>query len=121
LLEKFSVRKPFTVLGGVILVVVLGIMSVVNTSTDLLPTMDLPITAIMTTYIGATPEQVEQSVSIPIETRMSTLSGIDTVQSISTEHMVASEHKLSITGMKKNVLTDEHLRKMDVFVKALLS
>lgn len=87
MLEKFSVRKPFTVLVGVLLVTVLGIVSFMNTSTDLLPAMDLPFTAIFTTYIGATPEQVERDVSIPLETRMSTLSGIQTVQSISSEHV----------------------------------
>jgi len=87
MLEKFSVRKPFTVLVGVILVIVLGVVSIFNTSTDLLPAMDLPFTAVFTTYIGATPEQVERDISIPLEARMSTLSGIQTVQSISNEHV----------------------------------
>ena len=87
MLEKFSVRKPLTVLVGVILVVVLGIVSFMNTSTDLMPAMDLPFTAIFTTHFGATPEQVERDVSIPLETRMSTLSGIQSVQSISMEHV----------------------------------
>ena len=87
MLAKFSVRKPFTVLVGVILVLVLGVVSFISTSTDLLPEMDLPFTAIFTTYIGATPEQVERDVSIPLETRMSTLGGIQTVQSISSEHV----------------------------------
>jgi HAE1 family hydrophobic/amphiphilic exporter-1 len=87
MLEKLSVRKPFTVLVGVILIIILGIVSVTRTSTDLLPAMDLPFSAIITTYVGATPEQVERDVSIPLEARMSTLSGIETVQSISAEHM----------------------------------
>jgi len=87
MLEKFSVRKPFTVLVGVILVIVLGVVSFMNTSTDLMPSMDLPFTAIFATHFGATPEQVERDVSIPLETRMSTLSGIEMVQSISMEHV----------------------------------
>ncbi|MCL2249977.1 MAG: efflux RND transporter permease subunit [Oscillospiraceae bacterium] len=87
MLAKFSVRKPFTVLVGVVLVLVLGVVSFMGTSTDLLPAMDLPFTAVFTTYVGATPEQVERDVSIPLETRMSTLGGIQTVQSISNEHV----------------------------------
>ena len=87
MLEKFSVRKPLTVLVGIILVTVLGIVSFTNTSTDLLPAMDLPFTAIFTTHFGATPEEVERDVSIPLETRMSTLSGIEMVQSMSMEHV----------------------------------
>jgi len=87
MLEKFSVRKPFTVLVGIILVVVLGVVSFMNTSTDLMPSIDLPFTAIFTTHIGSTPEQVERDISIPLETRLSTLSGIRNVQSISSEHV----------------------------------
>ena len=85
--EKFSVRKPFTVLVGVVLIIVLGVVSFANTSTDLLPSMDLPYSAVFTTYPGATPEQVERELTIPLETRMSTLGGIETVQSISSEHV----------------------------------
>ncbi|MCL2365360.1 MAG: efflux RND transporter permease subunit [Defluviitaleaceae bacterium] len=87
MLEKMSVRKPFTVLVGVVLVIVLGVVSLMNTPTDLLPAMDLPFTMVLTTQIGATPEQVERDISIPLEARMSTLSGIESVQSISAEHM----------------------------------
>jgi len=87
MIEKFSVRKPFTILVGIILIIVLGVVSFMNTSTDLLPSMDLPFSAIVTPYIGATPEEVEATVSMPIEARMSTLSGISSVQSISNEHM----------------------------------
>jgi len=75
------------VLVGVILVVVLGIVSVTRTSTDLLPSMDLPFSAVFTTYIGATPEQVERDISIPLEASLSTLSGIQNIQSISSEHV----------------------------------
>ncbi|MCL2854152.1 MAG: efflux RND transporter permease subunit [Defluviitaleaceae bacterium] len=87
MIEKFSVRKPLTVLVGVILVIVLGIVSFMGTSTDLLPSMDLPFAVVFTTYVGATPEQVERDVSIPLEGRLATLSGIANVTSISNEHV----------------------------------
>ncbi|MCL2168876.1 MAG: efflux RND transporter permease subunit [Defluviitaleaceae bacterium] len=86
MIEKFSVKKPLTVLVGVILIVVLGFISFANTTMDLLPSMDLPFVIVVTQYVGATPEQVEADVSIPIEGSMATLSGISTVQSISNEH-----------------------------------
>ena len=86
MLEKISVRKPFTVLVGVILVIVLGVVSFMSTSTDLLPSMNLPYAVVMTTYIGATPEQVETEVTAPIENRMGTVGGIKNITSISNEH-----------------------------------
>jgi HAE1 family hydrophobic/amphiphilic exporter-1 len=87
MLSKFSVRKPLTVLVGVLLIIVLGTVSFMNTTTDLFPEMELPFAAVFTTYIGATPEQVERDIAIPLETRMNTLSGIQSVQSISMEHV----------------------------------
>lgn len=87
MLEKFSVKKPLTVVVGMIIVVVLGVVSFMNTSTDLLPEMELPFSVVMTTHIGATPEQIERDVTIPIEEAMSTLSGIDMVSSTSSEHV----------------------------------
>ena len=57
-MPKYSVKKPFTVLVAVILVVVLGVVSLVRIQTDLLPAMNLPYLLVMTTYPGASPEQV---------------------------------------------------------------
>ena len=58
MLSKFSVKKPYTVIVGIILVIVLGVISFANMTTDLLPNMDLPYVAVYTTYVGATPEPV---------------------------------------------------------------
>lgn len=86
MLEKLSVRKPLTVLVMVILIIVLGTVSFMNTTTDLLPSLNLPYAIIMTAYGGATPEQVEMEVTIPIEGRMGTVSGIKNISSTSSEH-----------------------------------
>jgi HAE1 family hydrophobic/amphiphilic exporter-1 len=83
---KFSVRKPFTVLVGVILIITLGVVSFMNTTTDLIPSINLPYVMIFTFYRGATPEQVEVEVSAPIESRMGTISGIKNISSVSSEH-----------------------------------
>ena len=87
MLEKLSVKKPLTVLVGVILIIILGTVSFLNTPTDLLPDIDLPVAAVITTNPGATPEQIEREISIPMEGAMSTLSGINSVSSISNEHV----------------------------------
>ena len=58
-MEKFSVRKPFTVLVAVLIVIILGFVSVSNMTTDLLPSMSLPYMIVVTPYPGASPERVE--------------------------------------------------------------
>ena len=76
MLSKFSVKKPMTVFVSVIFVILLGIISFLNTKTDLLPSLDLPYMTVVTTYPGASPEKVEQNVTRPIEQGLSTTSGI---------------------------------------------
>lgn len=79
-MPKYSVKKPFTILVAVILVLVLGVVSLLRIQTDLLPSMNLPYLLVMTTYPGASPEQVETDVTQPLENSLSTLNGINTKQ-----------------------------------------
>ncbi len=84
--SKFSVKKPYTVFVAVILIILLGVISFMNMTTDLLPKMDLPYAIIMTTYVGASPEKVETTVTKPVEQSMATVSNIKNVSSISSEN-----------------------------------
>ncbi len=86
MLSKFSVKKPYTVLVGVILVVVLGIVSFTKMTTDLLPSISLPYVIVMTTYPGASPETVEVAVTKPVESAMATVSNIESISSVSSEN-----------------------------------
>lgn len=86
MLSKFSVKKPFTVLVGVILTLILGYVSYTKMSADLLPDINLPYVIVMTTYIGATPETVESVVTAPVESSMATISNIEAIQSMSSEN-----------------------------------
>jgi len=85
-MSKFSVKKPFTVFVAVIAILVLGVVSYLKMTPDLLPNMDFPYIMIMTTYPGASPEKVENEISRPLEQAMSTLENIKTVSSTSSEN-----------------------------------
>ena len=87
MISKFSVKKPYTVIVAVILVIILGIVSFTKMTTDLLPSMELPYAVVMTTYQGASPETVETTVTKPVEQSMATISNIKEVNSISSENM----------------------------------
>ena len=85
-MPKYSVKKPFTILVAVILVLVLGFVSLTGIQTDLLPAMNLPYLLVMTTYPGASPEQVEADVTQPLENALSVLNGVKNVTSQSNEN-----------------------------------
>ena len=86
-MTKYSVKKPFTVLVGVVLAIVLGVVSFLELNTDLLPAMDLPYVVVYTVYPGASPERVETAVTQPLEQAVATTSGLENISSISSENL----------------------------------
>ena len=82
-MSKYSVKKPLTIIVLVIVIIALGIVSVVRMTPDLLPSIDLPYMVVMTTYPGATPEEVQEEVTKPLEQNLATLENLKTIQSIS--------------------------------------
>lgn len=86
MLSKFSVKKPYTVVVGIVLIIILGIVSFRDMTVDLLPSMNLPYAIVMTTYPGASPEEVEEIVTKPVEQTMATVSNIKNIQSVSSEN-----------------------------------
>lgn len=85
-MTKLCVKKPFTVLVGVIMVIVLGVISFTRITTDLLPEMSLPYVVAVTTYPGATPEKVESSVTTVLESSLGVVNGVKSVSSTSAEN-----------------------------------
>ena len=86
MLPKLSVKKPMTIFVAVIVVMVLGIVSVFKMTPDLLPNMDFPYAIILTTYPGQTPETVESVVTKPLEQSLSTIDGVKTITSTSSDN-----------------------------------
>ena len=86
MLPKLSVKKPMTIFVAVIVVIVLGIVSVFKMTPDLLPNMDFPYAIILTTYPGQTPETVESVVTKPLEQSLSTIDGVKTITSTSSDN-----------------------------------
>ena len=85
-MSKYSVKKPYTVLVAVVLVLVLGFVSFTKMTTDLLPSINLPYLMVVTTYPGASPEKVESSVTAPLESALGTVTGVENVTSTSAEN-----------------------------------
>ncbi len=87
MLAKFSVKKPMTIVVAVILIIILGVMSFLNTGVDLLPEIELPYVIVMTTYPGAAPESVETDITKPLESSLGLVSGLKNISSVSSENV----------------------------------
>ena len=87
MLSRFSVKRPYTVWVAVAMVLVLGYISLTNMTADLLPSIDLPYSVVYTSYIGASPDEVEQQVTRPVESALATVSNIEKISSVSSENV----------------------------------
>lgn len=87
MLSKFSVKKPMTVFVAVVLVILLGVVAFTRMTPDLLPNLDFPYVVIVTSYPGASPEQVESEITRPIEQSVATLDNLSDIQSTSSENV----------------------------------
>ena len=83
---KFSVKKPFTVLVAVIMVLMLGFVSISNMQTNLLPDVNTPYLMVVTVYPGASPERVESEVSDVMENALGTVAGVESITATSAEN-----------------------------------
>src|SRR5437870_2421203 len=82
---RLSLRLGVVVLLGVVLLFGAGIFAATQVQQDLLPDISVPVVIVITPYPGASPEIVDQQVSVPVENAMQGVAGADTVQSMSSQ------------------------------------
>lgn len=84
-LVETSVKRAVFAVMFVAALVGLGLMSMGRVGIDLFPEIDLPYVSVTTLLEGASPNTVETEVSIIIEDNLSTIDGIESMQSFSSE------------------------------------
>ncbi len=78
-----SIKRPMLVFVCVTIVLLLGAVSFSKLSIDLFPEMELPVALVMTNYQGVGPEEIEEQITKPIESVLSSVSDLDTITSTS--------------------------------------
>ena len=89
-MSHYSVKKPITVLMGILIIIVLGLFSITRLPLTLFPEVNLPFVVTVTSYPGASPEDIESAVSEPLEAAVSTIGNFSTVTSQSNENFAIS-------------------------------
>ncbi|GLB60453.1 efflux RND transporter permease subunit [Cytobacillus sp. NCCP-133] len=84
-ISDFSIRRPIFTLVSMFLVLVLGVVSLLNIPLKLIPDINPPVGVVVTSYPGASPEEVVEKVTKPLEENLATLPGIKTLTSTSQE------------------------------------
>lgn len=96
-LAALSIRRPVFAVMAIGALVVFGLISWGRIGVDMFPKVDFPYVVISTTLEGASPDTVETEITEVIEEAVNTVSGIQSLQSASTEGLsrVMVEFKLS--------------------------
>ena len=84
-LPDVSIKRPVFATMMVMALVVLGAFSYFRLGVDLYPNVDFPVVTVNTRLRGASPEEIETSITKPVEEAVNTISGIDTLNSTSFE------------------------------------
>lgn len=84
-ITRFVLKRPVTVLMALLCLIVFGISSVFNATLEQMPDMDQPMMIIMANYSGASPEDMDELVTQLIENQVSTLEGVKSMSSTTSE------------------------------------
>src|SRR3990167_2493081 len=84
-LADLCIRRPVFATMLILALVVLGLVSYVGLGVDLFPNVDLPTVTVTTTLTGSSVEEMETSVTKPIEEIINTIDGIDELRSVTKE------------------------------------
>ena len=84
-LSTISIKRPVATVMILLIVVVLGIFSVIGIPLDLMPDIELPVAVVMTSYSNSSPEEVESMVTVPIESALASVEGMEKLISYSME------------------------------------
>src|SRR5581483_2863250 len=84
-ISHVAIDRPVFTTMVALCVLTLGFLALFFLGVDLFPDVSFPVVSITTTYKGASPTEVEQQVTKPIEEALSTINGVDTLRSYSRE------------------------------------
>lgn len=86
-ITKFAVKRPMTIVLCLITIAYFGVQSLLGSKLELTPEMNMPMLVIGTVYAGASPDDINELVTMKQEDAISSLDGVDKVQAYSQENM----------------------------------
>jgi len=84
-MPRFTVTHPVFTSMVMLIMVILGSFTLMRTSIDLMPELSLPTLTVITTYENASPEEIEELITKPIEEILAAIPGVETLSSTSRE------------------------------------
>ncbi len=80
-LANFSVRRPVTIFMMMVALVIVGAIAIPLLPVDLYPNLEILSATVSVSWSGASPGQIEQQITKPIENAMATVTGVTSISS----------------------------------------
>lgn len=80
-ITELSVKRPAAIIIVVVLLLGLGVIGYRGMGVDMLPSMNVPVITVSSSYAGAGSEEIKKEIVMPLENAVSGISGIDTITS----------------------------------------
>lgn len=117
-LTKLTMRRPVSVFIIILALIVFGVQAIFTAPLELIPTMEMPMIIVITSYPGAGPDEVDELVTSVMESAVSTLAGIEDMATQSTEGQSMVQLQLAYgTDMDKAYMDLQ--KKLDMYASAL--
>ncbi|HUX06716.1 MAG TPA: efflux RND transporter permease subunit [Acidobacteriota bacterium] len=84
-IARFSVHRPVFTTMVVLIVIILGGIALSHLPVDLMPDISYPTLSVSTSYESASPEEIEELLTLPVEQAMAAVPGVEEVSSVSSE------------------------------------
>ena len=84
-LVAFFVRRFVLAISVFLAIFLFGLIGFLSTGISLLPEVDVPVVSVSTAYPGASPTEVVEQISEPLESAFTSLEGLDSISSTSSE------------------------------------
>ncbi len=86
-IAAFCIKHKVTTIMAFVMIAIFGVAFYTNLKLSLMPNMEYPAAVVVSTYVGASPEDIEELVTRPLESSISTLAGVDSIESSSSENV----------------------------------
>lgn len=88
-ITELSIKRPLLITVAFVVMILFGVLGYLGLNYELLPKFDAGVITVRTVYMGASPQEIESSVTKPIEDAISATEGVDIVTSRSMQNMSA--------------------------------
>lgn len=117
-LSVFGVKWPVTTTMIFLAAILLGAFSWTQLGVDLMPDFEIPVVSIITSYSGSGPQEIETSITEPIEESVSTVENVDEISSTSVEGLSMVTVKFD-WGVNLDAATNDIRDKLDLVARRL--